>query len=838
RSPRFFACCPVVLAVCALTVPIALAATTSSKPAAAKPAAAQAAESEPIASLELTAADEPGAVAVLSGRDCRQQLIVTGRTAKGRLLDLTDKVAFSSQPSGLVEIDASGLVRPLADGQATIEARDLRGLIARTRVDVRNCGSDLAVNFPNEIVPVFTRFGCNSGGCHGKSGGQNGFRLSLLGFEPTEDFEHLVKEGRGRRLFPGSPDESLLLKKAVNAVPHGGGQRLARDAHEYRLLRRWIAQGMPYGTPQDPTLQRISVYPRERSMQRHARQQVRVLAHYSDGSMQDVTRMAQYEPNNTEMAEVAASGSVTTLDLSGDVAVMARYQGQVAVFHATVPLGAKTDHFPPTRNVIDEAVFAKLKTLGMPASGVCDDGSFIRRVTIDITGRLPTAIETRDFLADKSPSKRDALVDRLLADGGYADYFANKWSVILRNKRRDPGYAHGTFAFHDWIRDSLNRNLPYDQFVRSILAASGEVSDNPAVAWYREVKDVEQEVEDAAQLFLGLRIQCARCHHHPFEKWSQRDYYGFAAFFSRVGRKTTADPSEPRVFHRRGVASSVNPKSGETLRPTGLGAAPSDITPERDPRQALVDWMAEPGNPFFARALVNRYWKHFFSRGIVEPEDDMRVTNPASNPELLEGLSRHFAASGYDLKELVRTICRSTTYQLSSDPNAYNASDKQNFSRFYPRRLAAEVLLDSLDAVSGSPTSFGGLPAGTHAIQLPDSGVNSYFLTVFGRPEASSACECERSQDANLAQSLHLLNSAEVQGKLTSGTSTAARLAGDKRPLEEKIRELYLSVYSRPPAADELALARAHIERAKVPQQAYEDVVWALVNTKEFLFTH
>ncbi|HEY5310952.1 MAG TPA: DUF1553 domain-containing protein, partial [Pirellulales bacterium] len=399
-------------------------------------------------------------------------------------------------------------------------------------------------------------------------------------------------------------------------------------------------------------------------------------------------------------------------------------------------------------------------------------------------------------------------------------------------------YAHGTFAFHDWIRESLNRNQPYDQFVRSILAASGEVSDNPAVAWYREVKDVEQEVEDAAQLFLGLRIQCARCHHHPFEKWSQRDYYGFAAFFSRVSRKATADPAELRVYHRRGQASSVNPKSGETLRPTGLGSAPRELAPERDPRQALVDWMAEPGNPFFARALVNRYWKHFFSRGIVEPEDDMRLTNPASNPELLEGLSRHFAASGFDLKDLIRTICRSTTYQLSSEPNAYNASDKQNFSRFYPRRLAAEVLLDSLDAVSGSPSSFGGLPAGTRAIQLPDSGVNSYFLTVFGRPEASSACECERSQDANLAQSLHLLNSAEVQSKLTSGTSTAVRLTGDKRPLEEKIRELYLSVYSRPPAADELALARAHVQRAKVPQQAYEDIVWALVNTKEFLFTH
>lgn len=794
---------------------------------------------EPIIALELLAGEKAANKSLMRGRDCREQLIATGRTADGRLLDITQQVVYAAQPAGIVEIDSSGLVRPLADGQVTIEARLGDKLSARAAIEVKNCRNDVAVNFPNEIVPVFTKLGCNSGGCHGKSGGQNGFRLSLLGFEPTEDYEHLVKEGRGRRLFPGSPDESLLLKKATNSVPHGGGQRLPLDAHEYRLLRRWVAQGMPYGTPQDPTLERISVYPLERSMQRHRQQQLKVLAHYSNGSVEDVTRLTQYEPNNTEIAEVATTGRVSTLDQAGDVAIMARYQGQVAVFHASVPLGAKADSFPPTRNFIDAAVFAKLKTLGMPASKLCDDGSFIRRATIDIAGRLPTSSETEAFRADKSPSKRDALVDRLLADPGYADYFATKWSAILRNKRRTPDYIHGTFAFHDWIRESLNRNLPYDEFVRSILAASGEISDNPAVAWYREVKDVEQEVEDSAQLFLGLRIQCARCHHHPFEKWSQRDYYGFSAFFSRVNRKATAHSSEVRVYHKLGQASAVNPKSGEQLAPTGLGGPPLDIPAQRDPRQALVDWMVEARNPFFARALVNRYWKHFFSRGIVEPEDDMRVTNPASNPELLEGLAGHFVSHGYDLKDLVRTICTSSTYQLSAEPNAYNANDKQNFSRFYPRRLAAEVLLDALDTVSGTPTQFGGLPSGTRAVQLPDSGVGNYFLTVFGRPESSSACECERSQEANLAQSLHLLNSSEVQNKLTSGTSTAARLAGDaKRPLETKIRELYMAVYARPPAADELALARAHIGRSKSPQQAYEDIVWALVNTKEFLFTH
>jgi hypothetical protein len=814
------------------------AAPAETAPAAA-PAAPGLGDPGQLEAVEIESGRTADGAFTLDGQDARTQLVVTGKYASGQLRDLTSKVAFEVAPEGIVEIRSPGFLVPKSDGSATITARTPEGPAGTIQVAVAHFGNDPLVNFPNQIVPIFTKLGCNSGGCHGKASGQNGFKLSLLGFEPAEDFEHLVKEGRGRRLFPASPDQSLLLLKPIGAAPHGGGTRLEADSHSYRLMRRWILQGMPYGSDDDPKVARIEVFPKQRTMPQKGEQQLLVIAHYTDGAKEDVTSTVTFEPNSPEMAEVSTSGLVKTLDLTGDVAVMIRYQGQVDVFRASVPLGVPVESTPPPKNFVDELVFQKLKTLGVPPSEVCDDATFIRRTAVDIAGRLPTPEETERFLADPSPGKRDAWVDTLLASTDYADFFSNKWSAILRNKRRDQTYARGTRIFHDWIRDSLHANVAYDQIVRQLLTATGEIGQNPPVAWYREVDDTNEQVEDSAQLFLGLRIQCARCHHHPFEKWSQQDYYGFAAFFSNLQRKPGAQYGEQRLVYKRGAASAQNPKTGQSVPPTGLGAEAANVSSEADPRQALVDWMVEKDNPFFAPALVNRYWKHFFSRGLVDPEDDMRVTNPATNQELLDALARHFIDSGFDLKQLVRTICGSQTYQLSSLPNDYNANDKQNFSRYYPKRLPAEVLLDAIDAVTASTTSFGGVPADVRAVQLPDSGFNSYFLTVFGKPENSSACECERSSEANLAQSLHLLNSSEVQGKLSAGSGRAALLAGQgERPREEKVREVYLRVYSREPAADEMAVALGHLSKSKDEKLAFEDVLWALVNTKEFLFNH
>ena len=777
---------------------------------------------------------------LVSGRDAGQQLVVTGEYDSGQTRDLSRDVEYTVSPDGIVRVDGSGHVTPIAEGDTTIHAKVKDGPDATVNATVTNIVQDLPVNFPNQVVPIFTKYGCNSGGCHGKSGGQNGFRLSLLGFEPTEDFEFLVKEGRGRRLFPSAPDRSLLLTKATASLPHGGGHRIAVDSPAYSMLRRWIEQGMPYGSDDDPTVTHIEVLPKERLMGREAGQQIIAVAHYSDGSTEDVTRMTQFDSNDTEMGEVSVTGLVTTARLTGSVAVMARYQGHVGVFRATVPLGITVDNLPVAKNLVDENVFAKLKNLGLPASQISDDTTFLRRLTIDVAGRLPTMQEAEAFLADASSDKRLNAINRLLDSTDYAEYFANKWSAVLRNKRRADPDKIATFAFYDWIRESLYNNKPYDQFVREIITASGSPGKNPPVAWYREVKDQSAQLEDTAQLFLGLRIQCARCHHHPFEKWSQRDYYGFAAFFSRVGRKKGLIQGQDRIYHNPGTAQAQNPKTKNNVPPTGLGSESLTLAIHRDPRVDLADWMAKEDNPFFAYALVNRYWKHFFGRGLVDPEDDMRVTNPATNPQLLDALAQDFVAHKFDMKHLIRTIASSSTYQLAAEPNEWNRDDKQNFSRYYPQRLNAEVLLDAINQVTGTTTGFGGAPAGTRAVQLPDNGFSSYFLTVFGRPEASSACECERSSEANLAQSLHLLNSSEIQGKLTNGNARAAKLAADKeRDHPAKIRELYLLAFSREPLADETAIAMAHIKKCgDDTKRAYEDIVWALINTKEFLFNH
>ncbi len=709
------------------------------------------------------------------------------------------------------------------------------------------------LGFVNDVVPILTKASCNSGGCHAKAGnGQNGFRLSLLGFEPQEDYEHIVKEGHGRRVFPSAPEQSLLLLKASNVVPHGGGKRLDPGSEGYKRLARWIGEGMSYGEATDPALVKIEVQPRRNVIKIRGEQQLKVSAHYSDGRVRDVTRTALYESNDKGMAEADENGRVRILDIPGNVAVMVRYQGKVSVYIASIPLGAPIAETPPPRNFIDELVFANLKQLGVPPSPVCEDDVFLRRVALDVAGRLPTVDEARVFLASTDPDKRDRLIESFLGSPDYADYFANKWAAILRNKRDDASDIKSNFAFHSWVRDGLLANKPYDQMVRELLAATGTIADNPAVAWYKRVLEPQQQLEDVAQLFLGVRMQCAQCHHHPFERWSQNDYYGFGAFFSRVGRKPTATRGEDVIFHKRGIAQLENKRTKIPVKPAALGGAALEIPQDEDPRLILADWMSKKSNPFFAKSLVNRYWKHFFKRGLVEPEDDIRETNPATNPELLDALANHFVASGYDLKAVVRAIARSNTYQLSATPNAYNGVDRQNVSHYYPKRLQAEVLLDAIDQLTGSKTDFADLPPGTRAIALPDNSYNrsSPFLKVFGRPEGASVCECERVQSPSLAQSLHLMNASDVKSKLGTTGGRADLFSQSHKPESEKVRELYLAAFAREPSVEELKVAEKYVNRPRVDPQgkpldparakraAYEDLLWAIINTKEFLYNH
>jgi hypothetical protein len=814
----------------------------------------------PAAAASLSLGFREGATnLVLNSRDARQQLLATDDAGH----DATHAVRWTSRPAGIVHVDAEGRVSPVADGIAHVSAQAADGSSAELPVRVVGSAESAPLHFANQIVPIFTKNGCNGGGCHGKAAGQNGFRLSLLGFEPDEDYEHLVREARGRRLFPADPPRSLLLTKGAAQLPHGGGKRLEPGSEDHDRLVRWIAQGMPRGRADAPTVARIEVYPTRRTMPLDGSQQLVVTAHYTDGSSEDVTRGALFEPNDKDLAAVDANGRVKAFNQPGEFAVMVRYQGKVATYRATLPLGAPVDSLPVARNFVDEHVFRELRRVGMPPSGIADDATFLRRATLDIAGRLPTPGELRDLETAAAAGKtvadrRDAVVERLLASPEYADWFANKWSALLRNRRSDARQARGTFAFHAWIRDSLAANRPYDRFVSEILTASGDVADNPPVAWYRQVRTVQTQLEDVSQLFLGQRMQCAQCHHHPYERWSQADYWSFGAAFSQVSYRPGAQPGEDVVVHRRGEAKATNKKTGQPVKAAPLAGAAYDAPPEDDPRQFLADWMTSPRNPWFSKALVNRYWKHFLGRGLVDPEDDLRDTNPPTNPELLDALASHFSASGFDLKDLVRTLVRSTTYQLAADPNAHNARDRHHFSRFYPRRLPAEVLYDSVNLLVGSESRFEGMPPGTRAVCLPDNSfnANNYFLTVFGRPDSSSACECERSSNASLSQSLHLLNSKDLQTRLSTDGARPARLAADTRPPAERLADLYRMAFSRPPRPEEVAVFQEHLDRRlrsakpgkddaetaaaklKAGREAWEDTVWALLNSKEFLFNH
>lgn len=709
------------------------------------------------------------------------------------------------------------------------------------------------LNFVNDIVPILTKAGCNSGGCHAKADtGQRGFRLSLLGFEPEEDYEHIVKEAKGRRVFPPAPEQSLLVTKAANITPHGGGMKLEPGSASYQTLVRWIAEGLSYSQPDDPQLTQIQVSPDRITLKVHTQQQLKVTAQFSDGTQRDVTDLALYEANETSMAEVTEAGQIKTLDLPGNVAIMVRYSGLVAVCSVSIPLGAPVPQLPPSKNFIDDHIFANLKHIGVPPSPIVDDATFLRRVTLDLAGRLPTLEETLAFNANSAADKRDQAVEALLNSPEYADFFANKWTALLKNKRDDAADITANFAFHSWMRDSLLANTPYDQIVRQILASTGTIVSNPPVAWYKRVKEPTQQLEDVAQLFLGVRMQCAQCHHHPFERWSQHDYYSLAAFFSQVGRKPTAIAGEDLIFHKRGIAQTENKKTREPVRPAALGQPLAEIAPDDDPRLHLADWMGQPSNPFFAKSLVNRYWKHFFKRGLIEPEDDIRDSNPATNPELLAALEKHFVDHRFDLKSLVRVMVQSHTYQLSAVPNEHNAVDRQNFSRYYPKRMAAEVLLDAIDQVTGARTDFADLPPGTRAVSLPDNSYNraSPFLKVFGRPEGASVCECERVTTSSLAQSLHLMNAADVKAKLSFANGRAETLSKAEMSEPKRLQELYLAAFSRQPDAEELRIAEAFLARPRTDAQGkpldsarakrlgYEDLIWALINTKEFLYNH
>jgi hypothetical protein len=781
---------------------------------------------------------EPSSIA-LRGAEARQQLLVTA-LRDGRPTDVTDAAEFVSSQPTIAAVGKDGVVLPVGDGTATITAiyGDQR---ATVQVTVAQAVEQRPLHFGNDIIPLLTKAGCNSGGCHGKQNGQAGFKLSVFGYDVDADYRALVFEGRGRRVSPTAPDASLLLAKATNRTPHGGGLRIDEDSAAYRQLRRWIASGLPHGDALAPRVVAIDVVPKQRILSEQSRQRLLVTARYSDGSLRDVTHEAVYTANDETLAAVDREGRIATTKLSGESAVVVRYQDQVAAAFITVPLNAQVrdaaglaawdrSHF------IDRLVAEKWERLQLSPSPPADDATFHRRAFLDLIGKLPTPAETKAFLADASPDKRTRLIDALLDRPEYAEFWALKWSDLLRVNREDLG-AKAAYRYHQWLLRSLRENKPYNEFLRELVTAQGSGEQNGAVHFFSAFATPNDLTVALSQVFLGVRLDCAKCHHHPYEKWSQEDFYGLAAFFPRLQKKKALKTEE--FFFIADKGDVKHPQTKETVNPRVLLGEAFDPAAEFDPRARLGDWLASPDNPFVARSLVNRVWAQLMGRGLVEPVDDMRETNPPTNGPLLDALAREFVEHGYDVRRLIRTIAVSNVYGLASQPNADNLRDLQNYSRAYRKRLSAEVLLDAVNDVTGEAESFAGMPPGTRAVQLWDHRLPSAFLDTFGRPQRKTVCQCERAADVTLGQVLHLMNAAPMNDKISAPTGRVAQLVAAGLEPPAIVTELYLATYGRPPRADEATTALSAFDAPGIERQtAAEDILWALLNSAEFVFNH
>jgi hypothetical protein len=782
------------------------------------------------------------ATVTLDGKSAQQQLIVTGRNIELEI-DLTRKANFRSETPNIVTVDPSGLVTPVSDGTGTIIVThgDHSSKISVRVTDTRH---PKPVDFQRDIIPILTRHGCNSGACHGKASGQNGFKLSLFGFDEKFDFDALSKESRGRRVFLPEPHRSLLLQKPTAKVPHGGGKRLELGGNGYGTLLRWINSGMPPTHPDTPKLVSISVEPSERIMGHKSAQQLIVTAKYSDGTTSDVTRLAAFQSNESAIASINEHGLAKTTTVIGEAAIMARYMGQIAVCSIAVPLpGNVPDEFYanlPRTNFIDEHVWEKLKRLKITPSAPAPDHKFLRRAYIDIIGRPPTPEESRRFLADPSPDNRERLIDHLLEQPEFADYWANKWVDLLRPNAYRVGIK-AVLNYDAWIRDSFRKNKPYDQFVRELITAQGSTFHNGAATMFRDRRSHDELTTITSQLFLGIRLECTKCHHHPFEVWSQDDFYSFAAYFAKIARKGTGlsppiSGSEEIVYTAKS-GSVKHPLTGKVLPPRPLFGKTPEIKPDTDPRKALAEWITSKDNPFFVQVQANRVWADMMGRGLVEPVDDLRATNPPSNAPLLKALGKEFRRQGYDLKKLIRLIATSHVYGLSSLPGERNVLDSRNYSRHLRQRLRAEVLLDSVSAITGVPESFDAMPPDSRASEIWTHRIGSLFLDAFGRPDPNQDPPCERTGETTVVQVLHLMNSENLYKKVTSNSGRAAKLAESKRTPQKIVEELYLLVYNRLPNSDELDVTTKLFQKEAISRrQVTEDILWALLNTPEFIF--
>ncbi|MDB4411908.1 PSD1 and planctomycete cytochrome C domain-containing protein [Akkermansiaceae bacterium] len=783
----------------------------------------------------------PSSVTLETKRDSHRLIaLATAKDATTR--DVTTSAKFTIKDPSLVKIEGTTLT-PLKDGSTSVTI-DFRGQSVEVPVTVKGAVEDRKISFQQDVVPVFTASGCNTGSCHGSARGQDGFMLSLFGYDPEGDYYRITREQSGRRINLALPKDSLLLTKSIGAVPHTGGKLFEKDHPFYKTLLEWVKDGAPIDAADISLPVKIEVEPKEFLLEGSGKKiPLTVKATYSDGTDRDVTALSSYTTSNDTSVGIDASSGLAVSKKRGEAFLMARFhtftEGAQSI---VIPDGLKYER-PQIAviNYIDTHVHEKLNKLRVIPSDVCSDEVFLRRVTLDITGLLPTEEERSKFLANTNPKKREALVDQLLDRKEFTEIWVMKWAELLQirstgGNANDISYK-AALLWYEKLRAEIAENRPFNKIIHDILASRGGTFANPSTNYYKLEGDVKVVTENVAQVFMGTRIQCAQCHNHPFDRWTMDDYYGFASFFSQVKRKRAEDPSEQIIYD--GGGEIKHPLTNQNALPKFLGGAMMEGK-DKTRREAVAEWLTAPENPWFASNVANIMWSHFFGIGIVDPVDDIRISNPATNPQLLDALGEKFVEYNFDMKKLVRDICTSRTYQLSTRANETNKDDLTNFSHARIRRLRAEVLLDTLAQTTNTPNKFKGLPLGSRAVQIADGNTSTYFLTTFGRATRKTVCSCEVKMEPNLSQALHLLNGESVHNRIERGKIVSEFLK-EKKPPEEILRSLYRKTLTREPTDPELSKLLETVSTAKDENDKkaiLEDIFWALLNSKEYLFNH
>ena len=771
----------------------------------------------------------------LSNSRDRQRLIVQARFADGLTEDVTEQATLTSANSEVLRKDGYTFF-PAADGETTVNI-EYQGKAVQIPAKVQNAGVTPPISYTLDVMPVFLKANCNTGSCHGAARGKDGFRLSLYGFDVNGDYNRITRDFSSRRINLAFPEDSLLLTKGAGVVPHTGGTRFRKGDELYETVHEWLRDGAVIDQGEIPTVTKVDIYPKGAVLNGEgAQQKITVRAYYSDGTDRDVTHLAYFSSNNDNSAIIEQDGVVTAQN-RGEAFIMARFDTHTVGTHFIVL--PKNLEFAwnelPENNYIDTHMHNKFKNLRIIPSELCTDEEFIRRVTLDVTGRLPTVDEYNAFLADVDPKKRDKLVDELLTRKEFVEIWVMKWAELLTIRTTNQISYKSMLLYYTWLQERVANNVPMNVMVQELLGSNGGTFANAATNYYQNETNTLKVAENVAQVFMGMRMQCAQCHNHPFDRWTMDDYYSFAAFFSQIGRKRGEDPREIIVFNS-GSGEVRHPVGNRVMAPKFLGGETPDVA-GKDRRQVMANWLASDENPFFSQNLSNIVWAHFFGKGIIQEVDDVRISNPPVNKELLDALSQKLREYNYDFKKLVRDICTSRTYQLSTKTNETNEKDTTNFSHATLRRMRAEVLLDAITQVTTTSNKFPGLPSGARAVQIANGNTSTYFLTTFGRAKRETVCSCEVKMEPNLSQALHMLNGDTVNAKVTQGGLVATRL-GEEVPHEKIVEEIYIRCLTRKPTEKELTNLMELVSQEENKQQALEDVFWALLNSREFVFNH